>query len=153
MRETHISAQYAKASPEARVSSSHGGSSRPGNHQGSAAQGSGAPVGVVHSLRGRSVFDELHRRGRRVRKSGVTVTFLSRPDDEHLSLGFSIGRNVGSAVVRNRVRRRLRSIVAETGAPTQSGWLLITVSPALGQAEYGELQRVVTAALREVFQP
>ena len=59
----------------------------------------------------RRSFVELRRRGRRVRRGPVTLTFL--PPDAGAPTppraGFAIGRATGGAVVRNRVRRRLRA--------------------------------------------
>lgn len=65
--------------------------------------------------------------------------------------GMSTGRRVGSAVVRNRVRRRLRESIRAHAAEIEPGWdvLLVARAPSAtaGYAELdGALKRVLGAA-------
>ena len=57
-----------------------------------------------------------------------------------------MGRRVGKAVVRNRVRRRLRAIVAST--PLAPGAYLVGVSPEAAALPFEELRAHVDRALR-----
>jgi ribonuclease P protein component len=59
-------------------------------------------------------------------------------------VAFAIGRRVGGAVVRNRLRRRLRSVCAELRLP--AGEYLVSVVPDAADLPFAELQAVVTAA-------
>ncbi len=59
-----------------------------------------------------------------------------------------MGRRAGGAVVRNRIRRRLRSIVRE--AELAPGSYLIGAGPEAATLPYDELRRSVTEALRAV---
>src|SRR5258708_21849607 len=60
----------------------------------------------------RGTFSALRRRGRRARSGPITLTWLP-PEvgalDAPPRVGFAVGRSVGGAVVRNRIRRRLRA--------------------------------------------
>ena len=64
----------------------------------------------------RSTFAALRHDGHRARRGPLTVTWLA-PTSGDLEapprVAFAIGRSVGGAVVRNRIRRRLRSAMAE----------------------------------------
>jgi ribonuclease P protein component len=60
--------------------------------------------------------------------------------------GFAVGRRVGKAVVRNRVKRRLREILRKV--PLSPGWDIIFIArnPA-AQADYKRLEKSVATLL------
>jgi ribonuclease P protein component len=62
-------------------------------------------------------------------------------------VAYSVGRRLGGAVVRNRVRRRLRQIVAERAPHLVSGAYLIGVAPAAASLSFGDLRSIVGRAL------
>lgn len=67
-------------------------------------------------------------------------------------VAFAVGRRVGPAVVRNRVRRRLRSVLAEEvatrgGLAPGPGAYLVSVRPAAADASFDELGAAVRGAL------
>jgi ribonuclease P protein component len=71
-----------------------------------------------------------------------------RNDIERTRYGISTGRRVGSAVVRNAVRRRLRSILREVDPLMPRGWdILIVTRSAAATARQAELDE----ALRHVL--
>ncbi len=49
-------------------------------------------------------------------------------ENHHVALAFAIGRKVGNAVRRNRLRRRLRSVFADRMADIPSGLYLVIAS-------------------------
>lgn len=74
-----------------------------------------------------------------------------RNDLDRMRYGISTGRRVGTAVVRNQIRRRLRTILRHLEGRVEIGWdiLLVTKPPAaqLTQAELAEvLTRLMTSA-------
>ena len=81
------------------------------------------------------------RRGRRARHpllQGVAI----ETDSETCRIGFSVGKHVGGAVIRNRVKRRLRMIVRELD--WRPGFdLVIVTRPEARTATYRELQDAV----------
>ncbi len=61
--------------------------------------------------------------------------------------GFSVGRRVGKAVVRNRVKRLLREILRLT--PLLPGWDIIFIArPLAASADYTNLEKSVKGLLR-----
>lgn len=55
-------------------------------------------------------FRRVYRSGERVREDGVTVWAARREDGADARLGMAIRAGVGTAVERNRLRRRMRAI-------------------------------------------
>ena len=59
-------------------------------------------------------------------------------------VGLSTGRRLGNAVVRNRVRRRLREALRASDSWPRGGWdLLVVARPESAQASYRELQEAL----------
>jgi ribonuclease P protein component len=76
--------------------------------------------------------------GRRFRSSAFTVQVLDKPGQDVLRLGLTASRKTGNAVVRNRIRRRLRAAAAlalaeQIGKPCD---LVIVARPETVQADF-----------------
>jgi ribonuclease P protein component len=98
----------------------------------------------VGRVRLRRTFRELRADGVRRRSGPLTVTTLVTDGDIAPRAAYAIGKAVGPAVVRNRVRRRLRSAVGEVAPP---GTYLITAAPAAASLSYAELRHHLEQAL------
>ena len=71
------------------------------------------------------------------------VTALVGEEGRPARVAFAVGRGVGGAVVRNRVRRRLRSAIAELaadGAGLAGGAYLVAATPEAAGAPYARLR-------------
>ncbi len=66
-------------------------------------------------------YDAVYRNGKRRSSSHFTV-FLKANDLPHSRFGFSIKRALGGAVVRNRIRRRVREVVRLHREEISAGW-------------------------------
>jgi len=56
-------------------------------------------------------FERVYKQGRRHFASHMTVFYLRRDNGVGLRVGFTVGRVLGGAVERNRMKRRLREAV------------------------------------------
>ena len=76
------------------------------------------------------------------------ITLRSRPNSlEHCRVGFAVGRPVGGAVVRNRVKRRLREIAR--ALPLAPGHdIVIAARPPSRQAGFAELRDALANCAR-----
>ena len=69
----------------------------------------------------------------------LSARFL-RTDLETTRFGLSTGRRLGGAVIRNRVRRRLREALRVMAPSFQPGWdVLIIARPAIVEADHDTL--------------
>lgn len=77
----------------------------------------------------------------------MVVRFVPNACD-HDRFGISIGRRLGSAVERNRLRRRIREILRHaTEASGESLDVLIVVRPAAALASFDELRQALDRLL------
>lgn len=85
----------------------------------------------------RSDFTKVMRHGRRSRSR---LLRLAAHDNgrNHNRYGFAISRRVGNAVVRNKARRRLRSIIRQTALTTGND-IVITADPTVRNASFREI--------------
>lgn len=103
-------------------------------------------MGRLDMLRTRSEFAALQAAGRS--RSHRMLTVRTRPNLlDHDRFAISTGRNVGTAVVRNRVRRRLRAILRAIPVGSRARDILVVCRPAAATAGYDELRDVVTRLL------
>jgi ribonuclease P protein component len=56
-------------------------------------------------------FERVYKQGRRHFAAHMTVFYLPREQGEGLRVGFTVGKVLGGAVERNRMKRRLRETV------------------------------------------
>jgi ribonuclease P protein component len=85
----------------------------------------------------------------RSRAHKLLVLRYRRNQLERTRYGISTGRRLGSAVVRNRVRRRLRTVLRGLDGRIDDGWdVLIVVRPAAAEASQAELEKVLEQLLR-----
>ncbi|MCF2533899.1 ribonuclease P protein component [Yinghuangia soli] len=112
----------------------------------------------ANRLRRRDEFAVAVRRGRRAGRP-LLVVHIAQPrsaTDPHASAGetpppragFVVSKAVGAAVVRNRVKRRLRHLVRDRLAGLPPGSLVVVRAlPPAADAEYSELAADLDAAL------
>jgi ribonuclease P protein component len=87
----------------------------------------------------KSEFDEVYRAGKRRSSSHFTV-FVRASGQPASRFGFSIKKALGGAVVRNRMRRRLREIVRCHRQEIPSGWdIVIHPKSSVATAPFGAL--------------
>jgi ribonuclease P protein component len=84
-------------------------------------------------------FEALQREGM-LRSNALLTARIRRNDLDATRFGLSTGRRLGGAVIRNRVRRRLREALRVMAPSFQPGWdVLIIARPALVEADHETL--------------
>jgi ribonuclease P protein component len=105
-------------------------------------------------MRKRSEFTRTVRGGSRAGRELVSGHLLRQPGhDESARVGFVVSRAVGGAVVRNKVRRRLRHLArGYLGSLPEGSLLVVRANPRAATARQAdlaaELDLVIAALLR-----
>ena len=84
----------------------------------------------------------------------MTVTYVAGGD--RVRVAYAIGRRVGPAVVRNRLRRQLRAAVREVDRSSGGlapGAYLVSLRPEAAGRRYAELRADLGAALASLAPP
>lgn len=118
----------------------------------------------IHRLRRRQDFSKVYQAGLRRHTPNLTLRALRQPKAAPRSdlaakkdliptcIGISIGLKVSKrAVIRNRIKRRIRSATQELLPHLAGGWqLVIIVKPGATQCSYGqflqELKQLLVSA-------
>lgn len=92
-------------------------------------------------------FERVYKKGRRHFASHMTVFYLPRIESTSLRVGFTVGRVLGGAVERNRMKRRLREAV-RLQHPEQALGVDVVINPkkSLLKAEFKDIQQEVAKA-------
>ncbi len=106
---------------------------------------------MVESIRTRRAFAALSRSRNRGRSGPVWVV---RAEDgtPGIRVAYAVGRAVGGAVIRNRIRRRLRALVTELdrGAQLAPGAYLVGVTPGVVSVSFAALRTHLAGAVTDL---
>nr|WP_221634469.1 ribonuclease P protein component [Nocardioides luti] len=109
----------------------------------------------AHRLRDGDSFRTAVRRGRRAGSRTLVVHLVAPGDGVDAStprVGFVVSKAVGNAVLRNRVKRRLRHLAREhVSTLPGSAVLVVRALPAAAAASYEELGADLTRSLHRVL--
>jgi len=98
----------------------------------------------------RGEFDVVYRAGKRRSSSHFTVFFRANELPQS-RFGFSIKKALGGAVVRNRIRRRLREMVRCHRLEIPAGWdIVIHPKSSVARAEFPALTADLLRVLKNV---
>ena len=105
-----------------------------------------------HRLTESALFAAAVRGGQRVGGRNLVLHLMPRESGEPALVGFVVSKAVGNAVMRNRVKRRLRSIVAGQLTRIPPGSLLVVRAlPASSDAEFTALNHDVARSLDKLL--
>jgi ribonuclease P protein component len=101
-------------------------------------------------LRNRGDFGRVYRSGKSFANRKLVVYWSNRHDIERFRLGVSASKKIGNAVVRNRMRRRLKEIVRLHEAEIRDHVdIILIVRNGAVDMEYRELEKSVLHVLRK----
>jgi len=152
--EEDVPAQQPATSPSPRLPTPDVDARRSGDPPLPAPEGPAAALGVIHRVRGRSTFRAFPT-APMGRCGVVRARCLRAPEPRDVgsdsAVAYALGRRLGSAVARNRIRRRLRAAVDQLdrrgGVLLPSTAYLVSAGPEAATCSFTELLTWVEGAL------
>jgi len=150
--EAYVPAERTTSCSQARFPSPHVRPCRSGDREGPSPQGPSPSVCLIDRIHERAVFGRLGRDADRARSGPLTVLRAGVPGSTRPAVAYAISRKVGSAVVRNRLRRQLRVVCSELAADGRldPAAYLVVVRPEAAGAPMSVLRDAMTAACRRL---
>lgn len=100
-------------------------------------------------------FDRIYRGPAQRQRSAHFLVVARRTASGHSRWGISVQARLGTAVVRNRVKRRVREILRQAEPQLPAGWD-VAVQPrtaAVARADFGALARELETLLAVTLRP
>jgi len=161
--QAHLPAEQPSPSQGSRLPTADADPCRPRHHLGPSSQGPQDPDGLIvgsrllavlpvaHRLSDGDEFGRVVRSGRRAGGRLVVVHATSDASSQPARIGLVVSRAVGNAVVRNRVKRRLRHLTAGHLPSLNPGTVMVLrAQPGAGAASYAELDVELSRCLARV---
>lgn len=82
----------------------------------------------VYSLKGRKLFKEVYKRGKRFQEKGLfIIVYENKRDivDKKIKIGISIGKKTGKAYIRNYLKRQIKSICIKIMPEIKNNYYII----------------------------
>ena len=99
------------------------------------------------SIKLNSDFRRIYAKGKNAVSSSVVV-YCRKNRLKGIRAGYTVSKKLGTAVVRNRIRRRLREIIRLNSEEIQQGWDLVLVARARAvDVDYHRLEGDVLGCL------
>ncbi|MGD0320273.1 MAG: ribonuclease P protein component [Acidimicrobiales bacterium] len=107
---------------------------------------------MVWRVSSRATFKMLRQGTRGSRCGPVSARFTTADVPSVPRVGYAVGRRVGNAVARNRLRRRMRAAVSELTADLRPGAYLVSVDREACGLSYEELKTRLARAMTSASQ-
>jgi len=101
----------------------------------------------AHRLNKHGSFAYVYRKGKRIAEPDVVLIYTPA---RSVRVGFSVSNKVGKAVVRNKVKRRLRASVGNRLTSISGCQAIVVANPSAASKDYvaldGEIERLFARA-------
>ena len=99
-----------------------------------------------YRLKKNRAFQYVYRRGHSAACRDLVMLFAR---GRELKVGFSVSKKVGNAVIRNKVKRRLRECFRPYLGDVKTGLYVFVARPAAAEAAFDALQKDVRYLLKK----
>ncbi|WP_100011702.1 ribonuclease P protein component [Lentibacillus sediminis] len=73
-------------------------------------------------------FQAAFKHGKSFANRQLVIYYVKKPDQEHIRVGLSVGKKIGNAVTRNRIKRYLRQAFQEMEAQIREEYDIVIIA-------------------------
>lgn len=96
----------------------------------------------INRIKSKKSFQTVYVNGHSV-VDALSIIYVMRNQNEHVKIGLAVGKKLGNAVLRNRVKRLMREVFRKRKSEIKQGSYLIWVArKKLISADYNTYDRV-----------
>lgn len=96
----------------------------------------------INRLKSKKSFQLVYAKGRTV-VDGMSVFYILPQEDDNVQIGLAVGKKLGCAVIRNRVKRLMREVFRIHQAELKKGYHIVWMARRkLTKADYKTFERV-----------
>ena len=95
-------------------------------------------------------FDHIIKSGKKYKSERFTLYCETSPDQKHSRIGIAVGKKNGNAVVRNRLKRQVRAMVAKRNDYSLPLDVIILIRPSYSSEKFDENEAELLNALLEL---
>lgn len=107
-------------------------------------------IGSLRRIKREGEIRSILRMGRWINRNHITISYL-RGNADGVRLAFLVGKRVGKAVVRNKLRRRLREIARQRSHILPAGVdLCIKADQSAGACSFQELEEDMVEGFKKL---
>ena len=99
----------------------------------------------AYRIRKNGQFHYVFRKGKSMRTHLLSLVYVRAGK---LQVGFAVNKKVGHAVVRNRVKRRLRECFRQQIPSLKNGFYVFVARPEAADATYWQLEQAMRSLLK-----
>ena len=99
----------------------------------------------AYRIRKNGQFHYVFRKGKSMGTHLLSLVYVRAGK---LQVGFAVNKKVGHAVVRNRVKRRLRECFRQQIASLKNGFYVFVARPEAANATYRQLEQAMRSLLK-----
>lgn len=113
-------------------------------------KGSGTGFLVFETLSKKRDFEKLRKEGKEFRSKYLVLYILPQKGQHKLRAGFGIGKKIGKAFQRNKIRRILKEVLRKVSIPFGIDVFIIARKPIL-DIGYHDIKEELEKYLKKIF--
>ncbi len=96
-----------------------------------------------------SEIESIIKKRKSVGNKYFVVYKMSNQSNKHFRIAFSVGKKYGNAVMRNQMKRRLRSIIHESIESLDNQDIFVVAKPLANELCFDDIKREINHLLRK----